>query len=279
MAQNYWYEDRWMSAEEVRISPEDRGYYFGDGVYEVFRVYAGQLYEAEAHFARLEASAAGVRIPLPYPVDVLQERLQELVRRNPLADGTVYLQITRGKAPRNHLFPKQGEPVSMAFCQAVPRPLDAMRRGYRLVSVPDVRWLNCHFKTLNLLANVLAKQQAADQGADDAVLHRNGIVTECSASNIMIVSAGQLLTHPANHLILHGVTRGVVLRLAEQSGIPTLEREFSLEELLSAEEVFLTGTTLEVMPVTHVDDHPIGTGEPGRITNRLQQAFESTLPS
>lgn len=274
----YWYQDQYIPKEEVRVSPDDRGYLFGDGVYEMFRVYDGKLYEPELHFERLVRSAAGVRIPLPYRLDELHRRLIELVRRNSLLEGTLYVQISRGTAPRNHLFPKDAAPVIMAYCNEWKRPIAQMETGYRTVTMEDIRWLHCDYKTLNLLPNVLAKQEAVDRGADDAILHRDGIVTECSASNVMIVSKGRLITHPANHLILHGITRAVVLRLAAAAAIPVEERAFTLDELHAADEVFQTGTTIEIMPVISIDGQPVGEGFPGPMTRRLQGDFEATLP-
>ncbi|WP_123040996.1 D-amino-acid transaminase [Cohnella candidum] len=277
MAPIYWYQDRWLPAEEVRISPDDRGYYFGDGVYEVFRVYGGALFEADAHLARLQASADGIRIRLPHDLETLKSRLEELVRRNGLQEGTVYLQVTRGTAPRAHLFPPAAEPVTLAYCTEVKRPLAAMQAGCAAVTAEDIRWLHCNYKTLNLLANVLAKQDAADRGAADAILHRGGIVTESSASNVMIVSDGKLVTHPANNLILHGITRAVVLRLAHASAIPVEERPFTLAELRAADEAFLTGTTIEILPVISVDGSPVGAGKPGPVTRQLQEQFERAI--
>ncbi len=279
MGQIYWYRNEWLPAEEVRVSPEDRGYYFGDGVYEVLRVYAGQLFETGRHLARLKKSAEGVRLPLPYPEAELESILKELIRRNGLREGTVYLQITRGAAPRSHLFPKDAGPVAMAYTTEVKRPLSAMEKGYSAITAEDVRWLRCDMKTLNLLANVLAKQEAAEKGADDAILHRGSIVTESSASNVMIVKDGRLATHPADNLILHGVTRAVVLRLAAEAEIPVEERAFTVDELLAADEVLLTGTTIEVMPVTVVDGQTIGSGRPGPVTRRLQREFAAVIPT
>lgn len=272
----YWYNGEFMSQEEVRISPDDRGYYFGDGLYEVFRVYGGRLYEAQAHFERLIRTAQGLRMELPYPTEVLERHLEELIALNSLKEGTVYLQFTRGLAPRNLPFPG-AKPVAMAYCREVPRPVAAMDSGIAAVTVPDIRWLHCDYKTLNLLPNVLAKQQALDAGGDDAILHRNGTVTECSASNIMIVRGRTIFTHPADNLILHGVTRGVVLRLARSAEIAVEEQPFTIEELLSADEAFITGTTVEVTPVIRVDGRPIGRGEAGPLTRRLQQLFAATI--
>lgn len=279
MAQIYWYQNAWLPAGEVRVSPEDRGYYFGDGVYEVFRVYAGQLFEADLHLSRLKRSAEGIRLPLPHSEKEMESILEELIRRNDLREGIVYLQVTRGAAPRSHLFPKGSAPIAMAYTMEIKRPLDAMEKGYAAITTEDVRWHRCDMKTLNLLPNVLAKQEAADKGADDAILHRKGIVTESSASNVMIVKGGKLITHPANNLILRGVTRDVVLRLAAGSDIPVEERAFTVDELLDADEVFLTATTIEVMPVTTVDGKTIGSGAPGPITRRLQREFAAVIPT
>lgn len=277
MPQMYWYQNRFLPPEEVRISPEDRGYYFGDGVYEVFRVYGGRLFEPGLHLERLKRSAAGIRMELPYDEEGWRRNLDELITRSLLKEGTVYLQITRGTAPRNHLFPKEAEPVVMAYSHEVARPAAAMEAGVAAITLEDTRWLHCDYKTLNLLANVIAKQTAADRGAADAILHRGGIVTESSASNVMIVSGGRLITHPANHLILHGVTRAVVLKLAAQAEIPVLEQAFTVDELLEADEVLLTGTTIEITPVVRVDDRPIGSGIPGPLTRRLQREFEALI--
>ncbi|TDF95992.1 D-amino-acid transaminase [Paenibacillus piri] len=273
----YLYQHQLLPKDEVAISPDDRAYYFGDGIYEVFRVYNGVLFEPEGHYRRLEKSAREVRIPLPYGVDKLHSLLLELIGANRLQEGTVYMQISRGVAPRSHPFPQQAEPVVMAYCSEVSRTLKSMQGGIRAVTADDIRWLKCDLKTLNLLANVMAKQHALDQGADEVILHRNGTITECSASNFMMVKEGELFTHPANHLILHGITREVVLRLARQLDIRCHERAFSIEDLSSAEEAFITGTVTEITPVVTVDGKPVGRGEPGPVTRRLQQAFEQLI--
>ncbi len=279
MSSIYLFQDRLVPKEEVRVSPDDRGYYFGDGIYEVFRVYGGKLFEAEAHFKRLERTAAAVRIDLPAASSELKKRLEQLIAANSLAEGTVYLQITRGAAPRNHAFPGHAEPVLMACTTEVKRPVRMMQRGISVVTMEDIRWLRCDLKTLNLLPNTLAKQHALDQGADDVVLHRSGLVTECSAANVMIVKEGAIVTHPADNLILHGITRAVALRLARELGIPAAETPFTLDDLRQADEAFVTGTTLEVTPVISVDGVPVATGNPGPVTRRLQQAFEQAISS
>ncbi|WP_159887198.1 D-amino-acid transaminase [Paenibacillus puerhi] len=272
-----WYQNEFLPRQAVSISPDDRGYYFGDGLYEVFRVYNGLLFEPSAHFDRLERTAKALQIALPFSRSQMEARLQELIGKNEVTNGTVYMQITRGEAARSHPFPPYVEPVLMAHTSVSERPLDMMRRGITAVTADDIRWLRCDLKTLNLLPNILAKQEALDRGADEVILHRSGTVTECSASNIMIVKNGVLRTHPANHLILHGVTRLVVLRLARELGLPLLEEPFTLEALGQADEAFLTGTTVEVTPIIRIDGRPVGNGSPGPIVQQLQTAFEAAI--
>lgn len=275
----YLFQNQFMPKEQVPISPEDRGYYFGDGIYEVFRVYNGVIFEPDGHYRRLEKSAKDTRITLPSSISELNGKLEELIRLNELTEGIVYMQITRGAAPRSHPFPKQAEPVLMAYCSPMARPLSTIEHGIRAVTMDDIRWLRCDLKTLNLLPNVMAKQHALDQGADEVILHRSGTVTECSASNFMIVKEGVLHTHPANHLILHGITRDVVLKLARELSIPVQEQPFTVEDVQQADEAFLTSTTQEVTPIIQVDGQPIGTGVPGAVTVKLQQAFARLIPA
>lgn len=275
-----WLDDRFVAEAEANVSYSDRGYNFGDGIYEVFRVYEGRLYEGAAHYERLARSAREIKLALPYPIERIGRIVDELIERERLREGSVYLQITRGVAPRAHSFPPADtKPVLLVYGSAGKRPEPAMERGVSVIVRPDIRWLRCDIKTLNLLGSVLAKQEAAEQGADDVILHRDGVVTECSASNLMIVKDGVVLTHPADHLILHGITRAVVLRLARELGIPAVERAFSLELLRQADEVFLTSTLMEVTPIVRLEDKPVGGGEPGPVTRRLQQAFAGTLLS
>lgn len=274
-----WIDDRFVPETEASVSYSDRGYYFGDGVYEVFRVYGGRLYEAEAHYERLERSAREIGLQLPYAREETDRILYSLLERERVREGTVYLQVTRGVAPRSHGFPdKSTRPVMLAYGNKAKRPLQSTKQGISVITRPDIRWLRCDLKTLNLLGSVLAKQEAIDQGADDVILHRDGIVTECSAANLMIVKDGAVLTHPADHLILHGITRAVVLKLAGELAIPAQERPFTLEALARADEAFLTSTTMEIAPIVRIDGAPVGRGEPGPVTRRLQQAFEATLP-
>ncbi|OCT12141.1 D-amino-acid transaminase [Paenibacillus pectinilyticus] len=273
----YFYKNEFVHKNDIHISPDDRGYYFGDGIYEVFRVYQGELYEASAHMQRLERTASEVRIQLPYTSDEIIVILNKLIQQNELIEGTVYLQITRGEAPRAHPFPIQAKPILLAYCSEVKRPLATIQNGIKAITEPDIRWLRCDLKTLNLLPNVLAKQAALDAGVQEVVLHRDGTVTECSASNIMIIKDAILYTHPANHLILHGITRAVVLRLAHALGIPVKDVAFTTEQLLQADEAFITGTTVEITPLIQIDGQAIGSGTPGPLTAKLQTEFERTF--
>ncbi|NOU97878.1 D-amino-acid transaminase [Paenibacillus sp. LMG 31456] len=276
----YLYQNQFLPKDQVSISPDDRGYYFGDGIYEVFRVYNGVLFEPEGHYRRLEKSAREVRIPLPYNIERMHQYLVELIQANHIQEGTVYLQITRGTAPRSHPFPPlDTEPVLMAYCNQIARPLSTMEQGITAITADDIRWLKCDLKTLNLLANVMAKQEALVQGAGEVILHRKGTVTECSSSNFMIVKKGEILTHPANNLILHGITREVVFRLARKLDIVYHERAFTIEDLHSAEEAFISGTTVEITPVISVNGRAVGQGNPGPVTRKLQQAFEQLVNS
>jgi D-alanine transaminase len=270
------WQGEFVRQSDVRVSPDDRGYVFGDGIYEVFRVYGGRYFEKTAHLERLVRTAQGTKLRLPFDTKELTERLERLLERTDMQNGTVYMQVTRGVASRAHPFPP-AEPVWMAYGKPLERPVQAMQCGISAVTVDDIRWLRCDLKTLNLLPNVLAKQEALERGADDAIWHRSGTVTECSASNVMMVKDGVLRTHPANHLILHGVTRAFVLRLAKRLELPVEERAFTLEELVAADELFVTGTTVEVTPVVKVDGSPIGCGEPGPVTRKLQRAFEEAI--
>ncbi len=278
MGDYIWNGEKRVHRREALIDPEDRGYTFGDGVYEVFRIYHGTCFEAEAHWERLARSLSELRINLGKPVSDLSRGIETFLREEDINDGMLYLQVTRGAAPRAHPFPSADTPpVITAFTKPLTRPSDALEHGASAVIQPDIRWLRCDIKSLNLLPNVLAKQAASEAGAQEAILHRDGTVTEGSASNAAIVSGGVLWTHPANHLILHGVTRAVTLKLAREIGIPVREEPFTLDMLHNADEAFMMGTTVEVMPIVRIDGKPVATGVPGAVTRRLQKAFEAYI--
>lgn len=266
--------------EDVHVSIDDRGYYFGDGVYEVIKIYDGKLFTAKEHITRLFRSATEIKMTIPYTEQQLIEIAEQLAKQNEIEVGHIYLQITRGIAPRTHHFPTVLSPVLTAYAIHNPRPEQQINDGVHVKSVEDIRWMRCDIKSLNLLGNVLAKQEAFESGCHEAMLVRNGVVTEGSSSNIFGVKNGKLYTHPATEMILNGITRQVVLSLCHELNFSVTEKAFSYEEALEMDEIFLTSTTSEVMPIVQLDGQLIDNGNPGPITKALQRAFvEKALPT
>jgi D-alanine transaminase len=270
-------QDQLMEQSNLHIEMEDRGYQFGDGIYEVIRVYDGRFFGMEEHLTRLERSAKEILMKLPYPKDLLKKRLEELVKANNIKDGQVYLQITRGVAERTHHFPDDPNGVLVAYTKEAQRPLNKMQAGINVLTMEDIRWLRCDIKSLNLLGNVLSKQKAKEAGCEEAILVRDDIVTEGSSSNVLIVKDGELWTHPANNLILNGITRNMVIELAEQSGMRVHEKTFTQENLMNADEVMITSTTMEISPVVTIDGKNVGDGTPGIATRKLQEKFNQRI--
>lgn len=268
--------NQFYERENVNIDIEDRGYQFGDGIYEVVRVYNGKPFRMDEHSIRFERSARELKLRLPMTTKEINGQILQLIKENQLVDGYVYYQLTRGVAPRNHAFPSKESPVLVGYTKELQRPLADMTNGVKVVTVEDIRWLRCDIKSLNLLGNVLAKEYAVENGAKEAIQIRGNTITEGSASNFFIVKDGKLLTHPANNLILKGITRNVVEELAKKLDILFVEQEFTLEEAYQADEAFISGTTVEVTPVIQIDEKIIGK-EPGPITKRLQESFEALI--
>ncbi|HEX7898818.1 MAG TPA: D-amino acid aminotransferase [Planctomycetota bacterium] len=265
----------YMPIEEGRVSVEDRGFQFGDGVYEVVRVYDGRPFRLDRHLKRLQESLDGVRIPTPEPVEKIAEVCRELVRRGP-ANAQIYLQVTRGAAPRSHAFPGDIRPTFLAYVREVRRYPD--EKSFSLVTVPDIRWSRCNLKTICLLPNLLAKQKAVEGGGDEGLFVReDGTVSEGTSSNAFLIKAGRLITHPAGPRILDGVTRVAVLEVAADQGVPVEQRPFLLAEARKADEFFMTGTLTEVMPAVRIDGEPVGDGRQGPVTLRLRAAFRERV--
>ena len=267
---------------EARVSIDDRGFIFGDGVYEVWRLVRGHPFEAEQHQARLERGLRELEIAIPEDVraDRLWQIADRLLAENDLTAGeaTLYVEVTRGAAPRTHYFPPAGTRPMLYVSAARFAPPEALRQsGAAAITQPDIRWLRCDLKTIQLLPNVLGKQRAVAQGAIDAIFVRDGVVTEGTHTSVMAVVDGVLRTHPTDHNVLPGVTRAVVLQLAREMGIPALETAVPLPELFTASEVFLAGTTNDVLPITSIDGRPIGTGRPGPIAERLFQGLRARM--
>jgi len=276
---NILLNNRIVPRESFTVDLEDRGFQFGDGIYEVIRIYDGVFFEWEAHLERLVWSAKELMLPLPAAINTLYQNLQLLVKDSKITNGTVYIQVTRGTAPRFHALPEKAEPTLVAYVREMQRPLEQMKKGIKAVTAEDIRWLRVDIKSLNLLGNVLAKQKAVEQGGAEAILIRDGIVTEGSSSNLFAIKDKQCFTHPANHLILNGITRQVVLRLLNDIDLTLQETSFTLDELLEMDEVFITNTGQEVCPVIQIDDFVIRKGTPGVYTRRLQSGFEALLGS
>lgn len=271
---------RYMPHRQAEVHIEDRGYQFADGVYEVCEVLAGKLVDERLHLDRLERSLSELRIAWPMHRASLGVVLREVVARNGVVDGIVYLQITRGVAPRDHAFPGAGvQPALVVTARSMPMAARDERaaKGVSVVSVPDNRWGRVDIKTIGLLPNVLARQAAREAGAYEAwFVDAHGNVTEGSSTNAWIVSRdGQLLTRPADHAILRGVTRTVIIKVAANAGMPVVERAFSLQEARDAREAFLTSATSAVTPVISLDGQPIGDGRPGPLSLRLRAEFRT----
>lgn len=262
---------------QALIPVEDRGFLFADGIYEVVKCYGGRPFRLASHLERLTQSAAAIRLPLP-PLDELEQAALALIGSNGLdgRDAVIYIQVTRGPARRAHPFPAAPRPTVFLFARSDPGPDPELRaRGVRALTVPDRRWSFCHVKTVGLLLNVLAKQQAVEAGCYEAIFVRDGVITEGTASNAFAVFGGTVRTHPEGPHILSGVTRQAVLETAARLGIPVVEEPVPRDRLGDADEVFLTGTLTEVMPVVEVDGRPIGAGRPGPVTRALQDGFRA----
>lgn len=256
---------------------DDRGYQFGDGVYEVIRLYRGEPFLMKPHMDRLRRSAneIGMRFS-EEDTERLQQQLLEVAMKEGVSDGILYVQMTRGVYPRAQIFPPSQIPYEITgYAKAIKRPDKEMKEGIALHLLPDVRWLRCDIKSLNLLPNIMARQEATQRGCAEALQHRDGVVTEGAFSNVFIVMQGRVQTHPTGNRILGGITREHVIRLCHSAGYPVIEEAFSIETLFASEEVFITSTTSEVMPVTTISGKPIGVGSPGPIVRDLQSRYLS----
>ncbi|MEB7658106.1 D-amino-acid transaminase [Mammaliicoccus vitulinus] len=273
--------DEFVDESEGKINYSDRGYNFGDGIYEYIRIYDGKVFTSKEHYERLFRSAKEIGLNLEsYSVEGLTEVTKTLAAKNNVVNGGVYIQVTRGVAPRNHPFPDAStKPVFSAFSKSYDRPYEELKNGVKAITVDDIRWLRCDIKSLNLLGNVLAKEKAAQNGAAEAIMHRDQTVTEGSSSNVYAVKDGKIYTHPANNLILNGITRRIIKKSAEALNIPFIEEAFTLDFLNDADEVIISSTSIEVMPVIQVNDNKIGDGKVGQITKQLQKSFDNYIES
>lgn len=263
---------QFIARSAAKLDIEDRGALFADGVYEVIRYYAGRPFAIGEHLKRLRDSLGAIGMPTPQPVERLDVISNELVQRNGLTDAKLYWQVTRGSAPRDLAFPVETPPTVLGIAYPEP-PMDraAPPATARAMLTPDLRWHRCSIKSLMLLPNVLAKNAAMQAGMDEAILHRDGTVTEGTVTSVFMVNRGQVWTHPADQWVLGGITRHAILDLSRKAGLPTIERVFSTQELLEADEVFICGTTTHIAAVVAVDAKTIGTGKAGPTTVQLHR--------
>lgn len=267
---------RYVPHNDAAVHVEDRGYQFADGVYEVAAVIAGKLIDEDPHLDRLDRSLRELRIAAPMGRPALKVVMREMVRRNRIKNGLIYLQVTRGVARRDHPFPKNATPALVVTAKRLGIPgQKAVEDGVKIITIPDIRWERCDIKTVALLPNILGKQQAREAGAFEAWQVRDGMVTEGTSTNAWIVTQnGELVTREATHAILNGITRKTILKLAEREGLKFVERNFSVDEARKAREAFISSATSFVTPVTQVDDQVIGNGKAGSFTLRLRHAYE-----
>jgi len=263
-----------LPIEKAMVPIEDRGYQFGDAVYEVVNSYKGKFFGLEEHLDRLERSLRELSYP-PVSRDHIKKIMGEILSRSGMERASVYLQISRGVAPRSHAFSGvNGVQVIMTVRPVREVSEELRRKGVQVVTAEDIRWGRCDIKTVQLLANCLAKQKAVEAGAYDAVfVTAEGVVRESTISNLFIVKDGVILTHPADHHILNGITRIMTIECCRELDLPLIEKAFTKSEMFVSDEVFLTGTTIEVMPVVTIDDQIIADGEPGPITKQLYEAL------
>ena len=269
---------RYLPQPEAAVNIEDRGYQFGDGIYEVVHLYDGRFIDEDLHLARLERSLREIALPMPMPRASLRLVLREVARRNRVTEGLLYMQVTRGVARRDHAFPNKPIPPALVVTvkRIAPYPTNVDRWGAAAITMPDLRWARCDIKTVNLLPNCLARQAAREKGAIEAVLfdEATGMVTEGAATSFWIVDeAGTIRTRPLSDSILPGCTRAALMAELQEAGIAFEERAFSMEELSRAREAFITSATSFVKPITKIDGAPVGDGEVGPVVRKLFDIF------
>lgn len=276
----YIWKAQIVDHKDIVIDMHDRAYQFGDGIYEVIRIYNGILFTPKEHIDRLFQGAAKIEMEVSFTKQQLHCLIEELVRQNQVYTGYIYLQVSRGDGiERNHHFPsvEQSQPVLSGFTKVMERNEQLCRNGVATITIPDQRWLKCDIKTISLMGNVLAKNEAAKAHVHEVIQHRDGIVTECASSNVFLVKDGVVYTHPNGHLILPGITKIVISQCASRLGITVKEEAFTVADLSTADELFLSSTTSEIIPIVRVDYQDVNDGKRGCVTQRLQVAFDEEV--
>jgi D-alanine transaminase len=275
MSETAYLNGEFLPLDQARVSVLDRGFIFGDGVYEVIPVYSRRPFRLPEHLRRLQHSLDAIRLPNPMTDADWSRLIHDLVARHAGEDQSIYLQVTRGVARRDHAFPKEAKQTVFMMSSPLATPArELVDNGVACITATDYRWLKCDVKSVSLLGNCLLRQSAADAGAAEVVLFRDGYLTEASASNVFAVRNGRLLSPPKNHLILPGITYDVVLELAAANGIPIELREIPEQEVRNADEIWVTSSTKEVLAVVTLDGRSVGTGKPGPVFWRVHQAFQ-----
>ncbi len=268
---------QFLALEDAKVSVLDRGFIYGDGVYELVPVYNRRPYRLRQHLARLQRSLDGIRLANPHADGEWEAIIRDLIGRMPFADQGVYFQVTRGVAKRDHAFPAGVAPTVFMMSNPLALPSrEQVERGVAVVTAADGRWLHCDLKTISLLGNVLARQLAVDAGATETVLFRNGYLTEASASNVLIVRDGTIVAPPKDNQILPGITYDAAFELAHQGGLPIEVRAVPKDEALAADEMWLSSSTKEVLAVTTVDGRPFGGGKPGPVFRKMHALFQAS---
>jgi len=268
-----------LPMREAKIPVLDRGFIFGDGVYEVIPVYGREPFRMRHHLARLSHSCDGIGLANPHADAEWERLLRELVARQPFDDQAVYLQVTRGVAKRDHAFPKDASPTVFMMSNPLPSPTrEQVERGVAAITADDNRWQRCDLKTTSLLGNVLMRQLAAEAGAVETVMFRDGLLTEASASNVLIVKGGTIVAPPKDHLILPGITYDAAIEFAREAGMSVEIRPITRAEALAADEMWLSSSTKEVVAITTLDGKPFGGGVPGPVFRKLWAVFQSRKP-
>lgn len=268
-----WLNGTFLPEGEAQVSIFDRGLLFGDGVYDVATVLNGRLLDADFHLARLDRSCGAIGLTNPYSVAQWIDVMQGMLQHTGVTEGLIYVQVTRGAAERDFAFPANTAPTAFAYARSKPLLNDPNVKGVAVVSAPDIRWARRDIKCTSLMAPVLAKQYAREQGVFEAFMHQDGVITEGGSSNAFMVRDNCVVTQPLTNTILAGITRHMVLDIAEEAGIAFEQRGFTVEEALAADELFLSSATNFVLPVTSMDGKPIGNGEPGVITRQLRELY------
>ena len=265
----------YLPAEEARVPVLDRGFIFGDGVYEVIPAYNGKLFRLDEHLQRLDDSLTATRITNPYSNTEWRTILETLLEKNGDGDQSVYLQVTRGIAVRDHGFPEKITPTVFVMCNPL-KPVDNQVReqGVCAITLEDTRWKHCNIKAITLLPNILLRQEAVDAGCAEAILIRDGLVTEGAASNVFVVHNGRITTPPKSRQLLPGITRDLVVELANKHGLDCVEEDIPVATLTQADEIWLTSSTREILPVTRLDDQPVGDGRPGPVWAKMFAIYQ-----